>query len=665
MGEASSGWRARRTRTAWAVLCLAGLAANTGNAAGISGYLPLNLEPRLEHDVERLMVLADQPIMRRPIPLVAIEAAMPAACAVDEALCLQVQRELAPWMGRAALGMISFEAAIANAAQLTQPNERGAPADSHWQVAGQAYARVGEHAAFNIGAVAYPGRINPAGSFVSVGFSFAQLDFGFRDHWLSPLRDSAFLLSTEAPTILSATLSNSVPLTRARIQYEVFAGQLSHSDNIVVDRTTGQLTSGHPEVTGFSVSIEPVKGWSIGGARLMQFGGGRSYTLAQLLRVLIGSAGGEAVGTNSELGNQQVSISSSLVIPGPAPMTVYVEYAAEDTFHSQAYRFGNGALSAGIFLPKLRPDLQLRYEYSNWEDVWYTHHLYLDGLTNQRLVLGNWGADWRTFGDGVGGQSHMLQLDWQRPSGATYGARYRTVQNARYNDLRLPSDYHRAHLLQLTASAPWRTHELAAGLDLGRDMTGKNYGRLSLTLYMAGDTRNNYLDYTATAGAVAAVPRVERFVEVGMLAGRLQYEQDVYEVPSRVTDERALHYGIGVRRSVSQRSDFGARLEIDNLHGHNLYSIRALDYRLRLGKHFALTGFFGFSRYELTTPAHGYNLGGGVQWRDVMPRWDISLEARYFDRIVRKKDSPAEPIIVWPNEFYTMPGVGLSIARRF
>jgi hypothetical protein len=346
-------------------------------------------------------------------------------------------------------------------------------------------------------------------------------------------------------------------------------------------------------------------------------------------------------------------------------MSIYVEYGGEDTFHSQNYRFGNAALSAGLFLPRFRPDMQLRYEYSNWEDVWYTHHLYGDGLTNYKLVLGNWGADWRNYGDSVGGQSHMLQWDWQRRNGASYTARYRTAQNAAYNSSLQRVHYQRAHQLSLTASAPWRSFELAAGLDLGRDMLGKAFGRLSLTLYTGGDARNSTFAYTAAAGKPPADPSIERFVEAGVLVGRLRYEEDVYVLPTRTTNERAMHYGIGVRRSVGKRSDVGARLEIDNLHGHNMYSIRALDYRWRAGTRIAFTGFVGFSRYELLTPAHGYYAGAGVQLRNVRPGWDVNLEGRYFDRIVRKKLSPAERNIIWPNEFYTMPGIGLSLSRRF
>jgi len=49
------------------------------------------------------------------------------------------------------------------------------------------------------------GRLNPAGSMVSLGDEYAQLDFGYRDHWLSPFTDSSMLQSTEAPTMPSVT----------------------------------------------------------------------------------------------------------------------------------------------------------------------------------------------------------------------------------------------------------------------------------------------------------------------------------------------------------------------------------------------------------------------------------------------------------------------------
>jgi hypothetical protein len=149
------------------------------------------------------------------------------------------------------------------------------------------------------------------------------------------------------------------------------------------------------------------------------------------------------------------------------------------------------------------------------------------------------------------------------------------------------------------------------------------------------------------------------------MTGKLIYEQDFESIPTRTTHDTGAHYGIGVRRSVSEHSDYGARLELDQLHGHSLISLRALDYRYRMGSHLAVSGFFGFSRYDTLSPAHGYYMGAGAQWRDIRPGWDLNFDMRYADRIVRKKITPGEVTIDWPNEFYTLIGGALYLSRRF
>lgn len=674
MGAIDAGERWSRSLSCGLTLAFAlGLLAVTPTlrAAEVSGYLPLNLEPRLEADVVQMLTLADRPVIRRPIALAAVTAALPEACEIDEELCRRVQRGLAPWLGRTALGMASFEAAVATAAKsadaerLSLPNERGEPLDSRWQVAVGAYAQLGDHVRVNAGAVAHRGRVAPTGSYISVGGGRAQIDVGYRDRWWSPMHDTAMLVSTEAPTIESATISNTVPLTRARFSYEAFVGRLSRSDRIVFQNG---LTSGRPLLTGVTASIEPVAGWSISGARLVQFGGGqRTGSARDALKVLLNGTGNAGVGTPDELGNEQASLATQLTVPGPRPLAVYMEYAAEDTFHSQSYRFGNGALSAGLYLPRLRPDMQLRYEFSNWEDVWYVHHLYQDGLRNLGNVMGNWGADWRRPPDYVGGQSHMLALDWDADTDTRFGLVYRTVQNAGYSG----GNYRRAHLLQLTADAPWRQYELAVSLQGGVDPYGQSFGRLAASLYVTGDARISSLrtgqDYGSEppARTIGQGANIERFVEAGLSVGRLRYEQDSNVLPPVDTSETSIHVGVGVRRSVTRRGDMGARLEMERLAGRTMLGLRALDYRYRLGTHWAATGFFGFARYEARTPAHGYYLGTGLQRRDILPGWDLSLEARYLDRIVRKKITPGEVLVVWPNEFWSRLAGSVTLSRRF
>jgi hypothetical protein len=95
-------------------------------------------------------------------------------------------------------------------------------------------------------------------------------------------------------------------------------------------------------------------------------------------------------GTNQEFGNEQVAFSSEFVVP-VRPMSAYIEYAAEDTFHSQTLVSGVAPYPLA-FICRGCPNLQLRYEFSEWQSNWYVHHIYLDGMTNYGVVLGQWGA---------------------------------------------------------------------------------------------------------------------------------------------------------------------------------------------------------------------------------------------------------------------------------
>src|SRR5690606_1940189 len=96
----------------------------------------------------------------------------------------------------------------------TLPNRHGLDSESPWVASASLYAQPSDYALLSLGGVAYEDEVVPVGSLLSVGISRAQLDIGYRDHWLSPMNDSSMLLSTQAPTMPSVTLSNYEPLTR-------------------------------------------------------------------------------------------------------------------------------------------------------------------------------------------------------------------------------------------------------------------------------------------------------------------------------------------------------------------------------------------------------------------------------------------------------------------
>ena len=62
------------------------------------------------------------------------------------------------------------------------------------------------------------------------------------------------------------------------------------------------------------------------------------------------------------------------------------------------------------------------------------------------------------------------------------------------------------------------------------------------------------------------------------------------------------HFGLGARRAVSANNDLGVRLEVDQVDGHSLVGVRAVDYRYRFTDSFAVGLSFGGVPATLRVP---------------------------------------------------------------
>jgi hypothetical protein len=656
--------RRRSANAARACVCLL-LAAVSRNswASGVSPYLPLNLSPEIERQVERVLILADKPITSRPIATAIVLDALPAACRIDAVLCNRVRRYLNGYMHSAGLTHASVEGAAHDGAVTPLANRHGAQSDSEWLASVQAYWQPGDHLIVSLGAAGDAGDIVATGSMISAGFDFAQLDIGYRDHWLSPFTDSAMVISTEARTLPSITLSNYRPLTRFGFSYEVFLAEMERSERI---RFEDGFTAGKPRLAGLRFAIEPAPGWSLSANRLFQYGGGRggssfSDFLDALFRPHQSDNRSDALSQDEEFGNQIAAWTSRFIFPGRTPFAVYLEYAGEDASYEGNYRLGNAALSVGITFPRLWHRFDLTYEASEWQNDWYVHGIYLDGMTNDGQVLGHWGADRRVFGDAVGAQTHMLRLGWEPSFGGLLQLQARTVANEQYGT----SDYERGYDVGLSYARTLRGFTAGAEVLAGRDVFGESYSRVAGFLrfgdqWAGGGGGEGWSEDTARARGA------ELFADAGINFGRLQIRLGD-DSPKRTEDLGiAPHFAIGARRAVSGHSDFGVRAEIDDIDGEMLLSVRALDYRYRFSNPLALSLFAGASRYDLATPAYGYYFGAGVQWRNLLRNVDLSLDFRYADKIARDKllpsDPPSEPR---PDSFYDLTGATLSLSYHW
>jgi len=91
-----------------------------------------------------------------------------------------------------------------------------------------------------------------------------------------------------------------------------------------------------------------------------------------------------------------------------------------------------------------------------------------------------------------------------------------------------------------------------------------------------------------------------------------------------------------------------------------------IDYRYRLENPLAVSFFLGASRYDVATPAYGLYLGAGVQWRDILPGWDVGLDAREAMKVARDHLVPGDAInSPRPDTFYTIDSISLSLTKRF
>lgn len=663
MGEASQAVRA-----ACALIVLAVLGAARARADGATEYLPLNLEPEMERQVERVLILADEPILKRPFAVGLVEDALPEACTVDAPLCERVERYLERYSRDYAVTHASVTGTYAQGSTFgAVPNQHGMPVDSAYAVSAQGFVQPSDYWLVSGGVVAYDGRATPEGSMVSFGFHGAQVDIGYRDHDFSPMTDSSQLIGTEAPTMPSITVSNWEPITRFGFQYELFLAQMSRAPILY----HGVHGSGHPRLFGMQLSIEPFPGWSLGFNRLLQYGGGAGLpsSAGTLLRNIFRPSG-----LAQTQGNQQASYVSRFISPGKVPFAVYFQYAGEDNSNGGSYLLGNAALSMGIDFPRIGRYFDATLETSEWQNIWYVHNIFLSGMSNDQVVLGNWGADQRIFGDGVGARTLMLRVGWTPPFGGYLEGRVRSLVNQNYygGDQRTYNPalaaYPYGHYFDVTLrySRPWKGITVGGQVDTGRDVFARNFTRISGFVRYGGDSKTRD-DGSVDESSVAPSRKsgAEWFVDAGVNANTVKVNVEP-NLPVQTTSWAVgPHFGIGARRAVSARNDLGARVELDQVDGHSLIGARFLDYRHRFGGPVAVGAFLGVARYNLATPAYSMYGGVGVQWRGILPKWDLGAEFRYAQNVARDHVLASDVQGVRQETFYKIETLVLSLSRRF
>ncbi|HEY6642565.1 capsule assembly Wzi family protein [Povalibacter sp.] len=636
----------------------------TAQARGASPYLPLNLSPEIERQVEQVMLLAGRPIIKRPFAAAEVLDALPAACNVDKALCTAVRRYLDAYMNRLALTHASVEIAATRDSDKTLPNRHGMGAEDTWNASAQGLFQFSDYILIQGGGLAYPDETSPVGSWISMGFEYAQVDIGYRDHWWSPMTDSSMLISTHAPTMPGITISNYKPISRFGFQYELYAAEMSHRDNFTY---LGEPVTGKPRIGGALVAIEPAPGWSLSVSRLLQYGGGpRPDSFGDFIDAFFNPVKYDNVAdpTQDQFGNQVAALATRFVFPARTPFAVYFEYAGEDSSRGEGWRLGNASLSAGIDIPRIWDQFDLTLEISDWQNLWYVNNVYADGTSNDGHVIGHWGGDDRVLGNAVGAQSQSLRVGWVPRFGGKFEMRFRSLKNEEYYGV----DYEREYELALRYSRAWRDFVFGAEVHSGKDVFGEDFGRFAaFARYVPGQPAFDRIAVPLSDSRSRIADSVEIFIDAGINASQLKYNpSDKGVTPETDVSTTGPHLAVGARRAMSRSVDLGVRAEFDTVDGQSMIGVRAIDYRYRFGKKFAVSAFAGATRYDGPTAAYGYYGGAGAHWRDALPRMDVNLDLRATDKVARDAPLvPGDPNSAWGDVTYQIYSANLYLSYRF
>lgn len=450
-------------------------------AKGPSPYLPLQMEPLIELELQRLATVAKLPLLTKPYHAATVNRYLKTIVDSQPTLYRRINTYLKRYKQTAALTHASVQLNYANKENILLPNQRGQMADANYQASFTGFWQANQYVIINAGALYYEnGEYLRNNTFVSFGADIFQVDIGYREHWLSPFQESSVLLSTQAKPPLSVTISNPNLITDFNIKYEMSLGILDEQSNIQFDKDKPPV-SGEPALLTMHLSAQPFDWWTIGFNRTFVFAGGEeSLSLGDIWNAIIdpvnsdncGGGGTDLQDCSEEFGNQVASVSNKFDLNWfDVPFSVYYEYAGEDTSGHKNYKLGNLANSFGLFLPYIGDSLSLNMEFTTFQSEWYTHHIYGEGYSNDGVIMGHWWGSMKAPKDKVGGEAGSIRFDWQNSGDSQISLLYRT---ASFNQSSV-ADYQQAHELEMKYHKAIDSNFLTFKLYLGRSNLGENF----------------------------------------------------------------------------------------------------------------------------------------------------------------------------------------------
>ena len=403
-------------------------------ASGVSPYLPLKQNPQLEQLVEKLLVVGENAhMMSKPYKTSEVLRVLKSVEHSYPSLYQKLFNELALYKQTDAMTYAKATVAYGNEPK-SIPNQRGQKVDTYLKLEAGGFANFGKHFGVSVAGIANEDNLIPTQSFVYFGYEYAQVDIGYREHWYSPFYDSAMILSTNAKTLPSISISNVKPITDFDIRYDLFYMKMKTDPAINSGKELGLKVPGKPHLAGVHLSFSPFDGLTLGANRLLQFGGGdRSVGLKDFAKAFFLPGGNDNVnaeetqkfGPNYEVGDQLASLSFDYKAAWfNQPFSFYGDMGLEDTLGGTR----NNSYNFGLYLPYLSENNSLRLENSRWQTEWYWSKLYSQGNTIDKQVLGHWGGEQRYFQHYPSAESQSINWVWQYSSSQNINTTFRRIE---------------------------------------------------------------------------------------------------------------------------------------------------------------------------------------------------------------------------------------------
>ena len=180
-------------------------------AEGVTPYVKTDGAPMLERQIKQLAVLANIPNLNKPYSALAVFDALSKIEKSHPSLYRQLRQSLSSYKKIASVTHARVKLNYSEES-IPQPNGRGIYSDEAYEVSVRGQWQLGSWFAAYAGLELSQDTTQASGSLLSFGQSWAQLDIGYKDMWLSPMHHSAQLLSYNAETLPSVSLNNSLPI---------------------------------------------------------------------------------------------------------------------------------------------------------------------------------------------------------------------------------------------------------------------------------------------------------------------------------------------------------------------------------------------------------------------------------------------------------------------